>query len=201
MPTLHLPGLTGLVGVIFALFFLVGSEASAGESAGNVPRGDFYWTSTGPKYDAPPSSEALVQQHVLMFFAIVILAVSALRGKEVISSSMTVRLLGASIVLATSVFLAYSQIDPGRLTPAVAMLGVSMGLLFSRTEVEERANLDRRLERPAPSPEPQPSDPSKGHLAMVHVPGQGSPPGGQPDSSGVTASQESLRVNTGSRVV
>jgi hypothetical protein len=98
-----------------------------------------------------------VLQSILLFFAVVIIAVSGLRGKEVISSRATVRLLGASIVLATSIFLADSQLDPGRLTPVMLMRGMSLVLFFSKTEGEDPVKLERVPEASVTRSERQPN--------------------------------------------
>jgi hypothetical protein len=52
----------------------------------------------GPDY-SPPSPEAVVLQDLMLFFAIFIIAVTWLRGKEVISTLVTVRLLGVGLVV------------------------------------------------------------------------------------------------------
>lgn len=84
--------------------------------------------------DEPPSPEGIVLQNLMLFFAIIVIAVTWLRGKEVISTLVTVRLLGVAVVLGSTLILTFSNLEASRMMPVMVMLGVSLGLFFARTE-------------------------------------------------------------------
>jgi hypothetical protein len=136
MRTPYLLALSRLVAVAFIVVLInCGAFGETGPVYESVPAspGTGGVTSQGD-VSQPASPDVFAQQSILLFFAVFILAVCGLRGKKVISTLATVRLLGASMAVGSSIFLAFSQLNPGRLMPVMVLLGVSLGLLFPGTE-------------------------------------------------------------------